>query len=140
MVLLGSWFAGTQEINFKMMGNVYVIVIGVIIASWAEVAFRWNGFISQVMGIMAEALRLVLIEKLLNKPENKKKMEPMVMLYFYAPVCVVCNFVVYLMFEATSLSGPELAKVGFALFFFNGLIAFVLNIAVLLVVSEDSEP
>lgn len=127
---------GLKEINMKTLMNVYIIVIGVIVASYGEVAFEWNGFISQVFGIAFEATRLALIDKLLNRPDQK--MDPLVSLYYYAPVCTVCNFIMYLMFEARDLSGLELAKIGFGILLLNGMAAFALNVAVLFVVSLQS--
>lgn len=43
----------------------------------------WSGFIFQAMGIMFEASRLVAIQKLLHG----LKMDPLVSLYWFAPVC-----------------------------------------------------
>jgi len=75
--------------NFKVLGNVSVIVLGVIIASYGEIAFVLVGFVFQVCMIVFESIRLVMVQKLLSSPEYK--MDPLVSLYYFAPVfpCIV---------------------------------------------------
>lgn len=137
VVLLLSWLLGIKSINMKTMTNIYIIVFGVIVASYGEVAFEWNGFIAQVAGIGFEATRLALIDKLLNKPDQK--MDPLVSLYYFAPICTVCNVLMYLIFEAGKMTGQDLARIGFWTLMLNGGAAFALNMAVLFVVSFPSQ-
>jgi hypothetical protein len=73
-----------EKPNIKVLGNVTVIVLGVIIASYGEVMFVVVGFVFQVFGIAFESIRLVMIQKLLSSPEYK--MDPLVSLYYFAPV------------------------------------------------------
>jgi len=68
----------------KVLGNVSVIVLGIIIASHGEIAFVFAGFVFQVFGIAFESIRLVMVQKLLSSPEYK--MDPLVSLYYFAPV------------------------------------------------------
>jgi hypothetical protein len=70
--------------NMKVLGNVSVIVFGIIIASYGEIAFVLIGFIFQACGIVFESIRLVMVQKLLSSPEYK--MDPLVSLYYFAPV------------------------------------------------------
>jgi len=96
-----------EEPNLKVLGNVSVIVLGIIIASYGEIAFVVLGFVFQVCGIVFESIRLVMVQKLLSSPEYK--MDPLVSLYYFAPVrvrktneltvglcgyecCVLCRF------------------------------------------------
>ncbi len=39
----------------------------------------------QIGGILAEALRLVMVQRILSSPEFK--MDPLVSIYYYAPAC-----------------------------------------------------
>lgn len=71
--------------NFKVLGNVSVIVLGVIVASYGEIAFVFIGFVFQACMIVFESIRLVMVQKLLSSPEYK--MDPLVSLYYFAPVC-----------------------------------------------------
>jgi len=61
-----------------------MIVFGVMLASYSEIAFVWKGFLFQVGGIVFESVRLVLVQKLLSSREYK--MEPLLSLYYFAPV------------------------------------------------------
>lgn len=86
----------------KMNPRTFVIVIsisaGVALASYGELNFVLGGFICQTLGIAFEAARLVSIQKLLAG----LKMNPMVSLYFYAPVCAFLNACLIPFFEGTA--------------------------------------
>jgi hypothetical protein len=80
-----------------------------------------------------EALRLTMVQRLLSSAEFK--MDPLVSLYYFAPVCAVMNFVVALFWEIPVVRAEEIYNVGFFTFFLNGLCAFLLNVSVVLLVS-----
>jgi hypothetical protein len=86
-VLLTMWGMQVDRPSFEVLVKVTVIVVGVIIASYGEFAFVFAGFFFQACGILAESLRLVLVQKLLSSPEHK--MDPLVSLYYFAPVNTV---------------------------------------------------
>ena len=78
---------GIAPVNLKVLGNVSFIVVGVVIASFGELQFVMVGFLFQVAGIVFEATRLVMVERILSSKEFK--MDPLVSLYYYAPACAV---------------------------------------------------
>ena len=119
--------------NLKVFLNVSTIVIGVIIASFGEIKFVWIGFIYQIAGIVFEALRLTMVQRLLSSSEFK--MDPLVSLYYFAPVCAAMNFVIALVWEVPKISMSEVYSVGLFTFFLNGLCAFLLNVSVVFLVS-----
>lgn len=82
-VLLATWALGVAPANLKTLGNVSFIVIGVVIASFGEIKFVMTGFLFQVGGITFEAIRLVMVQRLLSSAEFK--MDPLVSLYYFAP-------------------------------------------------------
>lgn len=86
-VLLTTWSMRIEPINLNVLGNVSVIVLGIIIASYGEIAFVFVGFVFQAAGIVFESLRLALVQKILSSPEYK--MDPLVSLYYFAPVCLL---------------------------------------------------
>lgn len=140
-VLFSSWALGVSQPNLKVFLNVSVIVVGVVIASIGEIKFVWIGFIYQIFGIAFEALRLTMVQRLLSSAEFK--MDPLVSLYYFAPVCAAMNFVVALFWEFPKLSMQEVYDVGFMTFFLNGLCAFALNVSVVFLVSlgpSDATP
>lgn len=73
-----------EQPNIRILGNVSVIVLGIVIASYGEIAFVFVGFVFQACGIVFESIRLVLVQKLLSSAEYK--MDPLVSLYYFAPV------------------------------------------------------
>jgi hypothetical protein len=73
-----------EQPNMKVLGNVSIIVVGIMIASYGEIAFVLIGVIYQACGILFESIRLVMVQKLLSSAEYK--MDPLVSLYYFAPV------------------------------------------------------
>jgi hypothetical protein len=124
---------GVAQPNLRVFLNVSVIVLGVIVASIGEIKFVWIGFIYQIAGIIFEALRLTMVQRLLSSAEYK--MDPLVSLYYFAPVCAAMNFAVALVWEIPKVSMGEVYNVGLFTFFLNGLCAFLLNVSVVFLVS-----
>jgi len=120
-------------VNLKVLLNVSVIVIGVIIASFGEIKFVFIGFLFQIGGIVFEAIRLVMVQRLLSSSEFK--MDPLVSLYYFAPVCAVMNGVTALFLEVPKLTMDHLYNVGILTLIANALVAFLLNVSVVFLVS-----
>lgn len=124
---------GMAPVNFKVLFNVIVIVIGVIIASFGEIRFVTIGVIYQVAGLIFEATRLVMVQRLLSSPEYK--MDPLVSLYYYAPVCAVMNGVTALFLEVPHVSLDQIYATGIWVLIANAGTAFLLNVSVVFLVS-----
>ena len=118
--------------------KVSFIVIGVVIASFGEIEFVLIGFLFQLGGIVFEALRLVMVQKLLSSPEYK--MDPLVSLYYFAPLCAVMNFCVAAVIEIPYIKLEELYHVGLILLLANAIIAFALNVSVVFLVGRTLSP
>jgi hypothetical protein len=116
----------------KTLGNVSIIVVGVIIASFGEIKFIMIGFLFQVGGIIFEATRLVMVQRLLSGAEYK--MDPLVSLYYYAPACAVMNFCVFVFTEMPRISMADIDRVGGFTLLINALVAFLLNVSVVFLV------
>ena len=122
--------------SLKTLGNVSFIVIGVIIASFGEIQFDLTGFLYQLGGITFEALRLVLVQKLLSSAEFK--MDPLVSLYYFAPVCALMNGVVALIMEVPSMTMDNVYQVGFLTLLASAMVAFLLNVSVVFLIGKTS--
>ena len=131
-VLLATWSLGVAPPNLKTLGNVSFIVIGVILASFGEIMFDLTGFVYQVTGVMFEATRLVMIQKILSSPDFK--MDPLVSLYYYAPVCAVMNAVVSIFTELPDFHMDDIYRVGIITLIANATIAFLLNVSLVFLV------
>lgn len=132
-VLIATWSLGVAPPNMKTLGNVSFIVIGVIIASLGEIKFVMIGFLFQCGGIVFEAIRLVMVQRLLSSAEFK--MDPLVSLYYYAPACALMNGIVCLFTEFPVLTMEDIWRVGGFTLTANALIAFLLNVSVVFLVS-----
>ncbi|KAK8016935.1 triose-phosphate transporter family-domain-containing protein [Apiospora rasikravindrae] len=134
--LLTTWLFRIAPPNLKVLANVSVIVLGVVVASFGEIKFHMLGFIYQIAGIVFEALRLVMVQRLLSSPDFK--MDPMVSLYYYAPACAVINGVLTAFVELPRLGWADISAVGVPLLVANAFVAFLLNVAVVLLIGKTS--
>ena len=107
-------------------------MIGVVIASFGEIQFRLIGVIFQCGGIAFEAIRLVMVQRLLSSAEYK--MDPLVSLYYFAPVCAIMNFFVSLVVEIPSMHLQDIYNVGMFTLLANAMVAFGLNMSVVFLV------
>lgn len=135
-VLLATWGMGLAPANMKVLANVSVIVVGVIIASIGELDFNMIGFLFQIGGIIFEATRLVMVQGLLSSADFK--MDPMVSLYYFAPICAVMNGAVALFLEFPHVTLEQVYGVGVGVLIINAVIAFLLNVSVVFLVSRSS--
>jgi drug/metabolite transporter (DMT)-like permease len=126
-VLLTGWAWGVESPSLKRFLNVLVIVAGVALASVGEINFSMIGFLYQVGGIVFEAMRLVMIQVLLSG--DGQKMDPLVSLYYYAPVCALMNIFIAGAAEAPRFDPADLAKAGYLVLLLNAMVAFMLNVA-----------
>ncbi|KAH8883599.1 TPT-domain-containing protein [Thozetella sp. PMI_491] len=134
--LLATWAFGMAQPNMKPLLNVLVIVFGVAIASFGELKFELTGFLFQVGGIIAEALRLVMVQRILSSPEFK--MDPLVSVYYYAPACAVINGVFTLFIEVPRMSMASILNLGIITLIANAFVAFLLNVSVVLLIGKTS--
>ena len=124
---------GISPPNLKTLGNVSFIVLGVIIASFGEIKFVLTGFLFQIAGIVFEAIRLTMVQRLLSSAEFK--MDPLVSLYYFAPACAVMNGLVALVVEIPKLTLADIQMVGYFPLLANAFVAFALNVSVVFLVS-----
>ncbi|OWZ40611.1 hypothetical protein J009_03716, partial [Cryptococcus neoformans] len=121
-ILLISFAFKIQEPNGRLIIIVLLISCGCFLAAYGEVQFELVGFLCQCAALAFEASRLVMIQILLHG----MKMDPLVSLHYYAPVCAVINACII---PFTDGLEPlwNLHKVGILVLFTNAGIAFALN-------------
>jgi len=132
-VLLIGWAWGIDSPSMKRFLNVLVIVFGVALASMGEIDFSLVGFLYQLGGIVFEAMRLVMIQILLAG--DGQKMDPLVSLYYFAPVCAVMNVLIAGLAEGPRFDFGDVAKAGYLILLLNAMVAFMLNVASVSLVS-----
>ncbi|KAF5368653.1 hypothetical protein D9757_010194 [Collybiopsis confluens] len=132
-VLLVSWAFRISEPNRKLAMIVVMISSGVAVASGGELEFNLFGFIVQAAAVGFEASRLVMIQILLHG----LKMDPLVSLHYYAPVCAFINLFA-LPFTEGLAPFYELARIGPWILLSNAAVAFLLNVAAVFLVGVGS--
>ncbi|KAL2207682.1 triose-phosphate transporter [Sarocladium strictum] len=135
-VLTISWLWGVADPSRTQLINILVIVFGVALSSFGEIEFSWVGFFFQIGGTLFEAMRLVMIQVMLSG--EGLRMDPLVGLYYYAPVCAVMNFFVAAVSELHRFEWNDVVNTGFGMLFLNAGIAFFLNIASVFLIGKTS--
>jgi drug/metabolite transporter (DMT)-like permease len=135
-VLISGWVLGIEPVDLRKLGNISFIVIGVVLASFGEIDFVLTGFLYQVGGVVFEAIRICLVQRLLNGAEFK--MDPLVSLYYFAPVCAFMNFTAALFLEVPKIHMTEIYAVGLWMFLANACCAFLLNVSVVFLIGKTS--
>ncbi|MBA0848474.1 hypothetical protein Goshw_002732 [Gossypium schwendimanii] len=74
---------GTDKPRCDVFLNMVLVSVGVVVSSYGEIHFNIVGTVYQVTGILAEALRLVLTQVLLQK--KGLTLNPITSLYYIAP-------------------------------------------------------
>lgn len=122
---------GTEDVSVKKFTNVSAIVVGVVIASFGEIEFVLIGFLWQIGGLVFEAIRINLVSALLH---GQEKMDPLVSMYYFAPVCAIMNFAIALFWEVPLVTMEQVYHVGLWTLLANALVAFMLNVSVVFLV------
>jgi len=129
---------GMEKFTMATVMPICIVVVGVAAATVGEAAFNLFGFMLQLAGFFLDALRLVLIKKLLSS--NGTKLDPLSGLYYYCPVCVVLLLGPVIHFEGSIVldvlrhASPSLIGI----IVLNGLVAFSVNISLLSVLAHTS--
>ena len=120
------------------MMEVYIvslICIGVAMTSVGETFFSWTGFSFQSLAICFESARLVLTNVLLKE----LKLDPLSSLYHIAPPCAFLIGSLCLFFEFGDLPWDRMMTPAFGMILLaNGLVAFTLNVAVVMLIGNTS--
>ncbi|KAL8286229.1 hypothetical protein RQP46_004717 [Phenoliferia psychrophenolica] len=133
-VLTMSVLMGLDKFNQRTAIVVVAISLGVALAAWGEIDFALDGFLYQTFGIMFEATRLVAIQKLLQG----LRMDPLVSLYYYAPVCAGLNALLIPVYEGWAPFQQIIPTVGLPFLIVNASTALLLNIAVVFLIGSAS--
>lgn len=132
-ILLISFAFKLQDPNARLMAIVAMISTGCALAAYGEVHFELFGFLCQCAAIAFEASRLVMIQILLHG----LKMDPLVSLHYYAPVCAGINAVILPFVEGME-PFYALHRVGILVLVSNAATAFALNVAAVFLISVGS--
>ncbi|KAK6118645.1 hypothetical protein DH2020_047637 [Rehmannia glutinosa] len=124
---------GTDKLRCDLFLNMVLVSFGVVISSYGEIHFNVVGTVYQVTGIVAEALRLVLTQVLLQK--KGLTLNPITSLYYIAPCSFVFLFIPWYLLE---MPGMDVSQIQFNAWIFlsNALCALALNFSIFLVIGR----
>ncbi|KAG0498679.1 hypothetical protein HPP92_003005 [Vanilla planifolia] len=124
---------GTDKLRCDLFLNMLLVSVGVVISSYGEIHFNVMGTFYQVVGIFAEALRLVLTQVLLQK--KGLTLNPITSLYYIAPCSFLFLFVPWYLLEKPAMEVLQI-QFNFWIFFTNALCALALNFSIFLVIGR----
>jgi drug/metabolite transporter (DMT)-like permease len=125
-----------DKFSSQTMGNMVMISVGVAIAAYGEARFNLWGVTLQLSAVCVEALRLVLIQILLNS--RGISLNPVTTLYYVAPACFLFLSLPWYFIEYPKLLAMSTYQIDFVTFGLNSMVAFLLNISVFLLVGKTS--
>jgi len=139
VVLLISFLFGLEKCNPTIACTIVLVSSGIIISCLTQEKFSIFGTILQLIAVICDAVRLCLINILLI-PKGLK-LSPIASLYYIAPITATCLVIPWTMLEASSVlkhSGLAIRKVGALMMFSNASLAFLLNLATIILIKNTS--
>ena len=114
---------------------VFVVVGGVAFASTGELPHSALGVQLQLIGVLAESLRLVITDWVMrNTP-----LDPFSIIYYTSPICLAIVAVLALIFEFSSLPFDRMLSYSFVFMIeINSILAFALSISIVLLIANTS--
>lgn len=125
---------GLEQLTLMKCLKMLVIVAGVVMAGAAETGFSIQGLLFQLLSILFESARIILIQFLISG--TGLHMDPLVSLYYFAPVCAFTSFALSYLLGWSSFEWTHAVEVGFWMLLLNAIVAFLLNVSSVLLVSS----
>ena len=129
-VLLASFAFRLEHPSGELMLYIVVIAMGVALACYSQLQISVLGVTLQLLAVVAEALRLCLVNIALTA--HNIKLPTVTFLSVIAPLCALVLVPPWLLTEASSLSADGFAplqRVGAPILLANASVAFLLNLS-----------
>lgn len=123
---------GLEHLTSMKCLKMLVIMVGIVMAGAAEASFSFQGILFQILSILFESARIILIQFLISG--TGLHMDPLVSLYYFAPVCAFTSFMLSYLLGWSSFEWTHAVEVGFWMLLLNAVIAFLLNVSSVLLV------
>ncbi|PYH88279.1 TPT-domain-containing protein [Aspergillus ellipticus CBS 707.79] len=136
ITLLTSWLWRVRSPSLESFLNILVIAFSVSLAVAGEVQFSWVGVFFQLASLVFDANRLVMIQILVS--DEGQKMDPLVTLYYSAPVCAATNFLIAAVVELREFSWGVVGETGVGVLVANAAVGFMLNVSIFVLIGKTS--
>lgn len=138
-VLLCSFGFGLEQASMRLFIYICLIATGVAVACYGQLQLDWLGVGLQLAAVLAEALRLCLVNIALTA--RGIKLSSVTFLSVVAPLCAAVLLPAWLYLEYPGVSKHHwspVRKVGFAVLFANASVAFLLNLSTMALIKHTS--
>lgn len=138
-VLLCSFAFRLEQPSWRLFLYILCIATGVAIACYGQLQLDVFGAILQLLAVVAEALRLCLVNIALTA--RGIKLSSVTFLSVVAPLCALVLLPAWVYLEAPSVSKNHFAPVrhvGFAVLLANASVAFLLNLSTMALIKHTS--
>lgn len=137
LVFFVSVAFGVAKFERQLLWTILVISVGVVLVTEGQVDMSIPGLILQSVSLIFESIRLVMIEVLLK--QKGISLNPITTLYYVAPVTLLCISFPAMVFEMKNSEKIISMVVNNPLIFLaNCSLAFILNLAVFLIIGKTS--
>ncbi|OGM47996.1 integral membrane protein [Aspergillus bombycis] len=136
VTLLVSWSWGVATPSMEVLINVLVITCSVGLAVSGEIQFSLLGIFYQMASLFCDANRLVMMQILLS--DDGQKMDPLVSLYYAAPVCAIMNSIIAWNTELRDFQWSVVPNTGYLTLLSNAVVGFMLNVSIFVLIGKTS--
>jgi len=123
---------GTQQWSLPVVKCLGVITFGLMVTSLGEMNFHLLGFAVQVVALIAEGLRINILE--LRLKGQGYKLNALSSVAVFAPMVAAMLFVSALLFDRSAFNAEHIGEVGIGIFGANAFMAFLLNVVIYLAI------
>lgn len=127
---------GNQQFSAPIAKTILIITFGLSVTSFGELNFNAFGFCMQVAALMSEGVRINMLEVRLKS--QGYKLNPLTSIQVFAPMASIILLICALVFDKDAITWEVIESVGKTALVANGLIAFVLNIAIYMAIQVAS--
>eukprot|EP00798_Chlamydomonas_sp_ICE-L_P024449 gene24449-10049_t len=136
LVYASGVMIGTEKFSKGTTLNMLLIAFGVLVCAYGELNLVMTGLIQQLAALVFEAMRLTMVQVLINS--KGLQMNPLQSLYYVSPACLI-----FLLFPFLSVDLPTMRTntdwvFNPSVMIANALTAFILNLAVFLLIGKTS--
>ncbi|KAG2501749.1 hypothetical protein HYH03_000249 [Edaphochlamys debaryana] len=136
LVYASGVMLGTEKYARGVTLNMLLIAFGVVICAIGELNLVFTGVVQQLTALGFEAMRLTMVQVLINS--KGYNMNPIQSLYYVSPSCFMCLLVPWLFVEMGKLRTTHDWTFNPSVMLANALTAFILNLAVFLLIGKTS--
>ncbi|KXZ55498.1 hypothetical protein GPECTOR_2g1047 [Gonium pectorale] len=136
LVYASGVMLGTEKYSRGVTLNMLLIAFGVVVCAIGEVNLVFKGVAQQLTALGFEAMRLTMVQVLINS--KGYNMNPIQSLYYVSPACLLGLLVPFVSVELSRLRTTHDWTFNPSVMLANALTAFILNLAVFLLIGKTS--